>query len=189
MALTVLALLLFLAPPFWEAAAPADWSDSQIAWLLAESPWAYREGGAQIYLASARPLWEAERERRRRKMRRDEEIGEEAVEEYFDFLAENRDRYIVLAVRIPLPQYLLTPKATKRMEERCVMVADGREYKIVGHFPPTAGDRYLRLVFPRVAPPDSGVLEFRLYVPGVPMPFRWVRFETEKLTYQGHPEF
>ncbi len=187
--MTILALLLFLSPPFWEAKPPSEWSDSQIAWLLTQSPWAYREQGALIYLASARPLWQAERERRRRRAPLGEEGRNEEIEEYFDFLEENRDRYIVLAVRIPLPQYLLTPKATKRMQERCLMLAEGRKYKIVGHFPPTAGDRYLRLVFPRVEPPADGALEFRLYVPGVPMPFRWVRFEIEKLAYQGQPEF
>ncbi len=182
-------MLLFLAPPFWEAKPPSEWTDAQIAWLLTESAWASREKGAQIYLASARPIWQAERERRRRQAGKAAERGTGDVREYFDFLEENRDRYIVLAVRIPLPQYLLTRKATKKMEERCVMIAGGRRYRIVGHFPPTAADRYLRLVFPRIEAPAGGAIEFNLYVPGVPLPFRRVRFEVDRLKYRGRPEF
>jgi len=185
---TIFMLLLFLGPPFWEAAPPAEWSDSQIEWLLRESAWAYHEKGAQIYLASAWPVWQAERERYRRRPPSGGETSD-SLEEYFEFLEENRDRYIVLAVHILLPQYLLTEKATRRMEERCVMIAGGKKHKLVGHFPPTPNDRYLRLVFPRVKPSSNGSLRFQLYVPGVPLPFRRVEFDLSRMKFRGNPTF
>jgi hypothetical protein len=183
----LVAVALF-AGPLWERLPPAEWTDEQLASFFRNSPWVSREEGAHIYLASARPVREAEVELRRRKL--DLKSGSESTEseEYFDFIRDNGDDYIVLAVHIPYPQYLLSEKDTQRMENRCQLVVGKKNHKLVGHFPPTAADRYLRLVFPKVVKPTDVEFTFKLYVPGVPSPFRMVTYRTADLAVNGSPE-
>jgi hypothetical protein len=58
---------------------------------------------------------------------------------------------------------------------------------MTGHFPPTASDPVLRLVFPRVLPP-SGRIQFELYLPLASEPYRGVEFRLNELSYRGAPE-
>lgn len=182
-------VLALLAAPFWETLAPEEWSDEQIQMILTSSPWVSPQDGAHIYLASARPVREAELERWERRQEEITNIEFPESDEYIEFLLENGGDFIVLAVHIPYPRYLRGEKDTKAMEKRCVLITGKKKHRIVGHFPPTPGDKYLRLVFPRVVPSDSEEILFHLYVPGVPRPHREVIFKTANLTYKGSPEW
>jgi hypothetical protein len=179
-----------MALPFWESSSPEEWTDEQIAILLRESPWVSPQEGAHIYLASAKPIREAELERWRRRRDAAEGTTEFAEsDEYIDFLLENGGDYTVLAVHIPFPRYLLGEKDTKAMEKKCVLMIGKTKHSLVGHFPPMPWDPYLRLVFPKVVPPDIKEFSFMLYVPGVPKPYREVIFKPSELTYRGNPEW
>ena len=196
----LLLALLWMAEvaPFWEALPPRDWTDDQVKQLLFSSPWARQEGttvwmgdspgrlpfeAVHFFLASAAPMQLAEQEMRNRNPGREDPL----LEEYVDFLEDNPGRYIVLAVRVAKPQYL-TEKRTHEMEDKCLLRVGKRKYRMVGHFPPTQWDPYLRLVFPREIRPDDTALSFDLYLPGVPAPFRSVDFPIRTLIYNGKPE-
>jgi hypothetical protein len=56
---------------------------------------------------------------------------------------------------------------------------------MVGHFPPTATDPVLRLVFPREVEASDKAVVFRLYLPGVEFPDREVQFRINELMYHG----
>jgi len=65
--------LLLLAAPFWEAKAPAQWTDIELRQMLVDSPWAQLIPGptksfspVQAYLATAAPVRQAEEEIARR---------------------------------------------------------------------------------------------------------------------------
>src|ERR1017187_11017459 len=78
----VCAWLALLASPFWETKAPSEWTDAQIELLLHDSPWAEMAEPApavQVYLATARPLREAEAELARRRGKPLSEGGGEFV--------------------------------------------------------------------------------------------------------------
>jgi len=187
--LRLMLLLAFFAAPFWETSPPGDWSDEQLHRLLGSSPWSRSEKGARIYLASAEPLWLAERELWRRHPPDGGEYDDGSVEEYVEFMEDNRHDYIVVAVYVPLPQYLEPEKETKRMENRSVLVVGKKKHKMVGHFPPTAADHYLRLVFPPAVKAADETFFFDLYVPGVPLPYRRLIFDVARMTYKGKPEW
>ena len=51
-----------------------------------------------------------------------------------------------------------------------------KEYKILGHFPPTPSDPVLRLIFPRVVRAADKSVIFRLYLAGLNFPEREVEF-------------
>jgi hypothetical protein len=77
--MTPLAMLLMLAASFWESKAPADWTDNEILNLFTDSPWAQMaepsvkdSHGApvQVYIATAGPMREGEKERERRYIRK-----------------------------------------------------------------------------------------------------------------------
>ena len=40
-------------------------------------------------------------------------------------------------------------RETRQMEQECVMRVGRKKLKMTGHFPPSPGDPYLRLAFPR----------------------------------------
>ncbi len=182
-------LLAFFAGPFWETAPPEQWSDQEIYTLLHHSPWARQEEGTEIYLASALPAREAERELRRRRAPKDP-ADESPLEdeEYREFMSQYPGEYIVLAVRVPKPSYLENERDVQAMAKKSVLKAGKKKYRMVGHFPPVPGDPYLRLVFPRVEVPENHLLVFQLYVPGVPMPFRRLIFDTRQMIYKGKLE-
>ena len=108
--------------------------------------------------------------------------------EHHDFLDSNRGRYIMLAVYVKLPQYTQDRKEIKRMEKDSVLVVGEEEYKMVGHFPPSPGDPYLRLVFPRRVTEKDKMLLFDVYLPGVPKPYRKIRYGVKNLYYKGRLE-
>ena len=100
-----LALLFWLAAPFWETAAPADWSDSQLKGLLTDSPWAQLVGATgsssaraiQVLVATAGPIEQGELEWDRRFTKKKAE-PDLMKEEYRVWLQDNRATHIVLAI-------------------------------------------------------------------------------------------
>lgn len=184
-----------LAAPFWEAKAPRDWTDAEIARLLSDSPWAraaIAQGivsslGIQTYLASALPVQEAEAEVKRRRQIRNRP-GPVETDEYLEFLKEQHGDSIVLTVRFPDPTALANGDEVRRMEEECYLQIGRKKYKMTGHFPPTAEDPYLRLVFPRVIGPKDKRIEFNLYLPGAPEPYRLAEYVIAELMYKGKLE-
>jgi hypothetical protein len=121
-----LAVLLFLAAPFWEAAAPADWSDAQLKSLLSDSPWAQLVAGPgaaptiQVLVATAGPIEQAEREWDRRFTKRKTE-PDLMKEEYIAWLQDNRDTQIVLAISAGKSAQLSDENEIRKMEEQSVM--------------------------------------------------------------------
>jgi hypothetical protein len=183
-------LLALSAKPFWETKPPAEWTDEQVQELLSDSPWAQpaqsplEAGGIPVYLATARPVQEAERERLRRSSRPKSE-EDPGTEEYREFVRENQGRHIILAVRLPV---WIGEAEAKKMEEECVLKVGRKKYKMVGHFPPTSDDPHLRLVFPKAVSASDKAFSFELYLPSVPGPYRAVEFRVRDLMYKGVPE-
>jgi hypothetical protein len=180
-------LLAMMAPPFWETKTPDLWSEEQLAVILTDSPWAQAAvvGNAPpvlLRLASARPVREAETEwARRRNVPLDPE--------YVDFLEAKGGEVIVLAVRMGTLEALAEAEEAKRMERESVMKLGRRRLKLIGHFPPTPSDPYLRLLFPRDVRPSDKEIAFELYVPGVTSPYREAMFDLKSLMCRGRPEF
>lgn len=183
-------LLALSAKPFWETKPPAEWTDQQVRELISDSPWAQpaqsplEAGGIPVYLATARPIQEAERELLRRSSRQRPE-EDPSAEEYRQFLRENQGTHIILAVRLPV---WIREAEAKKMEEECLLKVGRKKYKMVGHFPPTPGDPYLRLVFPRAVGTSDKAFTFELYLPLAPSPYRTVEFRVKDLMYKGVPE-
>jgi len=196
----LLGMLLMLSASFWETKAPADWTEEELLRLFTDSPWAQMAAGAsqveshgaavQVYLATAGPMQEAERERQRRYVRKSNRPVEESPmdTEYRLWLEDNRATQIVLAIRIPRTKDFDAAGQTKRMEEESIMRVGRRKYKTTGHFPPTANDVYLRLAFPRQVTGSDKSLEFDLYLPGVTPPFRTVEFRVKDMIVKGKLE-
>ncbi len=178
-------LLALAAVPFWEAKPPAEWSEGEIHELLTNSPWAQQavsakqSSGVQVYIATAAPVREAERELERRQ--KDKKPAEDPNEgEYEEFLRENEGKYIVVAVQARI--------ADERMASECVLRVDGKKQHMVGHFPPSPSDPWLRLVFPKVVTQGTRRFRVELYVPGTKEPFRFAEFDTREMRYQGRFE-
>jgi hypothetical protein len=195
--------LLAVAAPFWETKSAAECTEEELLALLRDSPWSQTHQirlpqgrltqranlpnpAVHVFLASAAPVRQAERELRRRRAAADPELA--ADSEYEEFLEANPGRYIVLAVEVARPELLEKEASVRKMENESRLKIDGRTYELAGHFPPTPGDPYLRLIFPRDVRDGDRELHFELYVPGVPLPFRSIRFELDKLRYRGRPE-
>ena len=211
--------LAFFAAPFWATTPPEQWTESQLASMFeASSPWVQgrrpplsqpeqqiedleqRASGpklstervAHLYISSAEPMWLAEQEMHRRHPPPENgEYDDSAWDEYADFMEANRNDYIVISVYVPFPQYFEREKERRRMEAKSVLVVGKTKHKMVGHFPPTLQDKYLRLVFPRAVQPGDGNKEFffDLYIPGVRKPFRGLMFNTSRMQYKGRPEW
>lgn len=192
----LLVLTLLAAAPFWETKPPEQWTGEELAEILHNSPWVKMSAlqtmvgnvpGVRVYLATARPMREAEDEaKRRREKQRPSEIPED--DDYLEFLRENPGKYIVLAVALPDPNALADAKESERMEEECLLRIGRHKYKIAGHFPPTPSDPFLRLIFPRAVGPEDKSLRFELYLPSAPAPYRSVEFSIRDLAYKGSPE-
>ena len=179
-------VLLFLAPPFWEAKPPERWSITEIGLLRVASPWAQQVGPAppvEVYFATARPIEEAETELRIRS----KSPPAPPDPDYLTYLSANRDHVFVLAIPY---QYLpnIKEEDEKRMSEESVMVIGRKSYHMLGHFPPVATDPVLRMVFPREIQPTDKRVVFKLYVPGVEFPDRQVDFPVKDLAYHGKLE-
>ena len=181
-------LLALFAAPFWDAKAPPQWSDAELKQILSDSPWAQLisspEPGVLVFLASARPIEEAEIEFARRRSHQAPWINEE----YSDYLRENRGKCLVLAIPYSNYNALSDAAESRHMEEECVLKAGHKEYKMTGHFPPVPSDPYLRLIFPRAVGPEDKAFSFELYVPGFVNPYRRVEFRVKDLYYKGRLE-
>jgi hypothetical protein len=183
----LLPLLLWLAQPFWEAKGPAQWDDSEIEELLSNSPWARSVGGdypVLFYLATARPIEEAETEARVRSKVAPRDVDPD----YSYFVTQNRESHFVLAIPYSNPPKFGQAADLKKFEEESLMIAGGRKFKMSGHFPPTVGDPVLRVVFPREVRPSDKKVVFRLYLPGKIFPDREVEFSVKELIYHGRLE-
>jgi len=206
----VLAALLFAwlqtTAPLWESKTAAESTDEELAVLLTSSPWAqmhqlslpaakgapsggFANPAVHLFLATATPVREAERELRRRKIQASADPESASHSEFEEFLEANPGRYIVLAVRVLRPELLERPSAVRKMEQESRLKIGSRNYELVGYFLPTRDDPYLRLIFPREVREADTELRFELYLPGVPLPFRTVRFELDKLAWRGRPEY
>lgn len=201
-------LIFLMAAPFWEAKTPADWTDQELQGILTDSPWAQMVNGAgtaqppppvQVFLATAKPIEQAQEElHRRARLRRG--AGQSSQEddplalEYRAWLEENRAAQIVLAIRVsPGNGAFSDEREVKRMEDESIMRIGRRKFKMTGHFPPYEGDPYLRLAFPRPALPggirfSDKTISFDLYLPGVPGPFRTAEFSIKDMMLKGKLE-
>ncbi len=186
-------LLLFaflLSFEYWDRP-PEQWTQDQVETILTASPWGrIIEGSGRMqgppvlmYLASAEPLRLAEEELRRRdkKPRREDMLAEE----YRAWLAEDGGKHIVLAVRVMDARAFDDAKEVKRMEKDCSLKIGKKKVKIDGHFPPSSTDPFLRLAFPRDGAENEKMLQFELYLPGVPLPFRIAEFLVKDMIYKG----
>ena len=183
-------LLFFFAQPFWEAKPPEKWTDAEIAAIRHSSPWAQQSGSTPqvvVYLATAAPVEAAEAELRLR-MKKNPHPMPEPDPDYVEYLRDHRSDAFVLAVAYPTLAGLGHAEESKRMEEETVMLVGRKEYRILGHFPPTPSDPVLRLIFPRVVKPSDKTVLFRLYLAGLNFPEREVEFKVKDLTYQGRME-
>jgi hypothetical protein len=140
-----------------------------------------------VYLATAAPIEQAETELRLRLKKNPRPLAEPDPD-YLDYLREHRDDTFVLAVTYPTLAGLGHSDESKQMEEESVMVIGRKEYKIVGHFPPTPSDPVLRLIFPRIVKASDKTVFFRLYLAGLKFPEREVEFRVKDLMYQGKLE-
>ena len=196
---TILMLMALAAAPFWESKPPAEWSEVELSWMLHASPWVQaatcenKIGGiapVEVYLASAQPMREAEEQLRlrHRKKGASTTAQEELDQEYLGFMADNPGKYMVLAVRFPNRNALADAVEAKRMEEESLLKVRRKKYKIVGHFPPTSSDPYLRLIYPRVVETTDKEFTFELYLPAAAAPYREALFKVKDLVYKGAPE-
>jgi hypothetical protein len=181
----LLPLLFFLAQPFWETKAPEKWTALEIDTLLGNSPWAQTTGPSPdmlVYLATARPIEDAEDELRLRK----KDPLPEPDPDYASYLSQNREKSIVLAIPYPTRGGLGKAEEIHSLEEESVMIVGNKTFKIVGYFPPMRTDPVLRLVFPREVRPTDKTVVFRLYLAGISFPEREVQFRVKDLMYHGN---
>jgi len=184
-------LLFFLRQPFWEAKPPEKWTDAEIGIIRTNSPWAQRVGTlpqvSTIYLATAAPIEAAEAELRLR-FKKNLNPVPELDPDYLDYISEHRDDSIVLAVTYPTLAGTGRAEESKRMEEETVMIVGRKEYKIIGHFPPTPSQPVLRLIFPRLVKASDKNVVFRLFLAGLKFPERELEFRVKDLMFQGRLE-
>ncbi len=183
-------LFLLLAAPFWEAKPPQQWSNGDLELMFRNSPWAQtalltsRIGGeAQIfvYLASAKPMQEAEAERRSRLKKKSDPVAEE----YTTWAADNLGKFIVLAVHVPVSFTFTDESESKRMEKETALRMGRKRYPAAMHFLPSSTDPHLRFVFPRDVPDSAKKLNFEFYVPSITGPYREAEFALKDLVYKG----
>jgi len=183
MRVAIATLFFFLAQPFWEAKPPEQWTTQEIEELRSDSPWAQKMGPdpqLRIYLATAAPIEEAEAEARVRTKK----TLDEPDPDYLDYLRENRDTSLVVAIPYA-SRGAFSKIEERRMEDESLMVIGHKTYKMLGHFPPTDADPVLRLVFPREVEATDKTVVFRLYLPGVEWPDREAEFRIKELMYHG----
>jgi hypothetical protein len=180
-----LALVFFLAKPFWETKPPQEWTDHEIDLMRISSPWTETLGPAPevlAWLATAQPIEEAEDEARLHKRN----PLRQPDPDYLNFVADNREKVFVLAIGYPTLNGLgKEADAWKTVEKETAMRVGSKSYKVEGLFPPEPSDRVLRLIFPRAAKATDKSVEFRLYLPGLPFPEREAQFWVKDLSYRG----
>ncbi|MCU0245253.1 MAG: hypothetical protein MUC42_01690 [Bryobacter sp.] len=193
-------LLLLAADPFWASKAPPAWTPDEMVRFFAESPWTapaepltpvpgQARGGVIAYLAGAKIVREAEEENLRRVLKEQQyQASREARAEFDEYLASEGAKVIVLAVPVD-PRGFEDPAETQRMTEETVLKAGRRKLKLSGHFPPTPSDPVVRFIFPREIPSGARALEFEVYLPGVPGPYRRAEFPLKNLVLGGQPHY
>lgn len=191
--------LLLLAAPFWDAKAPADWTDVELSQMLADSPWAQTAQGpnsnlpaVSVYLATAKPVQLAEAERERRaiaKLKGKAPDFDPFAGEYAAWLAEKSKDQIILAIRVGNRREYAEAQELDQLEKESILRVGKKKIQMTGYFPPSSQDPYLRIAFPRpqLQPSDKTIL-FELYLPGVAGPFRTVEFKLDTLTFAGRRE-
>src|SRR5579863_822673 len=95
-----IALLFFLAQPFWEAKPPQQWTEHEIDLMLISSPWTQTlTPGPEVlaWFASAQPMEEAEMEARLHK----HDPLRQPDPDYLNYLADNREKIFLLAIGYP----------------------------------------------------------------------------------------
>ena len=191
--------LLLLAAPFWDAKAPADWTDIEVSQMLADSPWAQAAVGPSpnlpvlpIYLATAKPVQLAEAERERRataKLKGKAPDFDPFADEYATWLAQNSKDQIILAIRVGNSRRYSEAKELDLLEKDSVLRVGKKKIQMTGYFPPSSHDPYLRIAFPRPQlQPGDKTIRFELYLPGVPGPARTVEFKLDTLMFAGRRE-
>jgi len=183
----VVALLFFLSQPFWETKPPEQWTDREIETVLHTSPWAQTadpEPALLVYFATAAPIEEAEAELRARATK----PMPQPDPDYVDYLRDNRENVFVLCIPYRTLAGVGNAEEDRRLETESRMKIGKKTYQILGHFPPTPSDPVLRLVFPREVKTTDKMVEFQLYVPGVPFPERDVSFYVKDLMFHSKLE-
>jgi len=163
-ALSLAAVLLLGAEPFWLSRPAAQWTDAELDGIFQASPWAQTES-VTVYFATAKPMRDAEAELRRRRGTVNAEFDRDT--DYDEFLRTRGDRSIVVAVLAKDQTGLSVPGEMARLERDCRIRSGKRLLKLSGLFPPTAGDPLLRLVFPRDLDPKADKLRLELYIPAL----------------------
>jgi hypothetical protein len=131
----------FLAAPFWESKAPEQWSNDEVQAMFVRSPWvnvAFPVGNSgsrvplPVYLASAKPMQDAEAEVERRG-----KAGTDPLkDEYRQWAKENEGKYMILAVLHPRTLVEADSRDMRRMESECLLRIGRKTHKMVMHFPP-----------------------------------------------------
>jgi hypothetical protein len=185
-------LTLLLAASFWETKPAAQWTDIEIDKLLTDSAWGQMIPGTnanmppvQVYLATAQPVRLAEQERDRRA--RSKISDPLFAEEYRAWLEENSRTQIILAVRVGNSPAYSDAKELDELETSVLRVGR-KKIPLTGYFPPSAGDPYLRLAFPRQVQATDKQISFELYLPGVAGPFRQAEFKIAPMLSLGKLE-
>src|ERR1044072_1262815 len=131
--------LALAAAQFWETKAPQDWSEEQLRILLTDSPWAQKVpgDGTIVFLATAPPIQNAEREIWRRRTAKGSTPPDP---EYAEFLDNDKGRHIVLAIAYDDAKPLAIAGEAKRMEQESMLKVGKKKYKMTGLFPPTPRD-------------------------------------------------
>lgn len=180
-----LALLFYLAQPFWEAKPPEQWTDREIDLMRISSPWTETVGPSPevlAWIATAQPMEEAEAEARLHKRN----PLRQPDPDYLNYLADNREKVFVLAIGYPSLDRLGSESgAWKTVEKETTMRVGGKSYKLEGLFPPAPSDPVLRLIFPRAVKASDKSVLFQLYLPGLPFPERDAEFRVKDLSYHG----
>ncbi len=182
------------ATPFWDVKPPAEWTLEEARTILTDSPWAQRlDAGPkstapplQAFIATAAPVEKAEN---RIRAARRVSSSDPSWDEYREYLVENAGKYIVIAVSALKPEAFLDGEETRRMEEDSRLKIGKRQYRVVGSFPPSSTDPYVRLVFPREVREGDRTLTFELYVPGSGAPFRFAEFRLSDMMFRGEPSY
>lgn len=191
-----LLLALLMGTPYWEKKQVKEMNDEELMGMVQESPWGqttlFQNGSPMaVYLATSKPMREAEAEMMRRySLRRPQPApveGPSAREEYETFLRENDGKVIVIAILNPSQKAISDAAEMRHLEENSALKVGKKKWKMTGHFPPASTDPVLRLVFPR--PEELGKeIAFDLYLPGATGPYRQIVFKIKDLMYRGKLE-
>jgi len=189
-------LTLLTANPFWDSTDVQQWSEEQLLDFFGNSPWSQTaeavtgRDGILTFLATAKPVQNAEREQRRRRMKKIagvDTVQDPAWDEFQEFLERDISRYIVLAVAIPV-EATRDGSEMSLMENQSVLKLGKQKIKMSGYFPPSPTDPFTRLIFPRAGTENAKELIFELFLPGTGTPYRQAFYPRKLMTYRGRLE-